>query len=77
MVMKGVMTAVFAIALAAFCPNLSLAGDYRLFQWVELIGFDNAVADFGVAAYLGRMDRKPDVVSLLLDDDQLMPVCVP
>ena len=72
MVMKGAKAAVFAIVLAAFCPNLSLAGDYRLFQWVELIGFDNAVADFGVAAYLGRMDRKPDVVSLLLDDDQLM-----
>ena len=43
----------------------------RLFLWVELIGFDNTHPDYGVGAYLGRMVRKPDVVSLMLDDDRL------
>jgi len=43
-----------------------------LFLWLELIGFDNTQPDFGVAEYLGRMDIKPDVISILLDDDQLM-----
>ena len=42
-----------------------------LFLWVELIGFDNAKSDYGVGEYLGRMVRKPEVVSLMLDDDRL------
>jgi hypothetical protein len=42
-----------------------------LFVWVELIGFDNTKSDFGVEDYLGRMHKKPDVVSLLLHNDGL------
>lgn len=42
-----------------------------LFLWVELIGFDNTKADFGVDAYLARMERKPDAISLLLNSDRL------
>ncbi|MBO5940591.1 MAG: hypothetical protein J6R18_05295 [Kiritimatiellae bacterium] len=44
---------------------------YMLFVWVELIGFDNSKPDFGVGDYLGRMEKKPDVVSLLLHNDGL------
>lgn len=43
-----------------------------LFLWVELIGFDNTRPDFGVTDYLARMERRPDVISLLLDNDKLM-----
>ncbi len=34
--------------------------------WIELIGFDNTAVDFGVAELLGRMPIKPEAVSLLL-----------
>ena len=65
--------------IAAVCAFCSLAGNgqdarcpsARLFLWVELIGFDNTKPDYGVGDYLGRMVRKPDVVSLMLDDDRL------
>ena len=43
-----------------------------LFLWVELIGFDNTQQDLGVGAYLGRMDAKPDAISLMLDDDRMI-----
>ena len=69
--MRGLAGAL-SLALAAFAALPAAADGYRLFHWVELIGFDNASAGFGVAEYLGRMERKPDVISLLLDDDQLM-----
>ena len=42
-----------------------------LFLWLELIGFDNTLPDFGVDRYLSRMERKPDAVSLLMDNDRL------
>ena len=41
-----------------------------LFLWVELIGFDNTQSDFGVDKYLACMERKPDVISLLFDNDR-------
>ena len=44
---------------------------FTFFVWVELLGFDNTKPDFGVEQYLARMERQPDAVSLLLDDDQL------
>ena len=44
---------------------------YAFFVWMELIGFDNTQADFGVSAYLDRMAVKPQVISLLLDNDGL------
>ena len=44
---------------------------YAFFVWVELIGFDNAKPDFGVGDYLNRMAVKPQMVSLLLDNDGL------
>lgn len=57
---------------ALWCGMAAVASEApRLFLWVELIGFDNAKADYGVGEYLGRMVRKPDVVSLMLDDDRL------
>lgn len=43
-----------------------------VFPWVELIGFDNAKPDYGVADYLGRMPRLPDAVSLHLDNDRTL-----
>ena len=43
-----------------------------LFLWLELIGFDNTQKDFGVDGFLTRMDRTPDAISLLLDDDNLL-----
>lgn len=44
---------------------------YTLFLWVELIGFDNTKPDFGVGDYLAKMPRKPDAISLLLENDRL------
>jgi hypothetical protein len=53
--------------------------------WIELIGFDNTLADFGVDAVLGDMGEQPERLSLLLfsaefvhahrdDDDGLIPI---
>jgi len=44
---------------------------FRLFLWVELIGFDNTQADYGVGQYLARLPQKPDAVSILIDNDRL------
>ena len=44
---------------------------FTLFLWLELIGFDNTLPDFGVEKYLSRMERRPDAISLLLDNDRL------
>lgn len=44
---------------------------FILLLWVELIGFDNTLSDFGVEKYLARMEHKPDAVSLLFDNDRL------
>ncbi|GGM64599.1 hypothetical protein [Microbacterium saperdae] len=52
--------------------------------WIELIGFDNTLPDFGVGAVLGDMGERPERLSLLLfsaefvhahadDDDGLIP----
>ena len=46
-------------------------GAFTLFLWVELIGFDNTLPDLGVEKYLSRLERQPDAVSLLLDNDRL------
>ena len=40
--------------------------------WIELIGFDNTQPDFGVREYLSRMPVKPEFVSLLLFDAELL-----
>ena len=70
------MVGLLARFLIASCAVLSgmaaAASDVpKLFLWVELIGFDNTKADYGVGDYLGRMVRRPDVISLMLDDDRL------
>ena len=39
---------------------------YEKFLWIELIGFDNTVPDFGVGELLARMPKQPAMVSLLL-----------
>ena len=66
----------FEKALVAFIVFLgtsvcAVAQPFSLFLWVELIGFDNSQSDFGVGAYLERMERAPDAISLLLDNDRL------
>ena len=33
--------------------------------WIELIGFDNRLPDFGVEDFLGRMEKKPQYIVLL------------
>ena len=40
--------------------------------WIELIGFDNTLPDYGVREYLSRMPVKPEFVSLLLFDAELV-----
>ena len=40
--------------------------------WIELIGFDNTLPDYGVREYLARMPVKPEFVSLLLFDAELV-----
>lgn len=40
--------------------------------WIELIGFDNSLPDYGVREYLSRMPVKPEFVSLLLFDAELL-----
>ena len=65
-------SALVAALVSAFVASARAEiADGRLFLWVELIGFDNAADDYGVGAYLDRMTRKPDMVSLLLDNDRL------
>jgi len=63
------------LCLAAVASSLACARAVepspRLFLWVELIGFDNSKPDYGVGEYLGRMKMKPEVISLLLNDDNL------
>jgi len=39
---------------------------YSIFLWVELIGFDNQLPDFGVDAYLRNAGFVPDAVSLFV-----------
>ena len=34
-------------------------------HWIELIGFDNTSPDYGVAAFLSRLAKAPEGVSLL------------
>ena len=67
--MKG-----FLALLLMILAGLAHAADRnggQLFVWVELIGFDNVRADYGVGDYLARMERKPETVSLMLDSDRL------
>jgi len=40
--------------------------------WVELIGFDNTLPDYGVAEYLARMPVPPRFVSLLLFSPEIV-----
>lgn len=57
-------------AIAALAMSVG-AAEGSLCLWVELIGFDNAKADMGVGDYLARMPRKPDCVTLLLNNESL------
>ena len=59
------------VACAVLSLSFASAADYRLYLWVELIGFDNTKTDMGVGDYLNRMTRKPDCVSLLLNNESL------
>ena len=59
---------VFAFcALAATAACSAAPGRAYIFPWVELIGFDNTLPDYGVGAYLEKMPRNPDAISLLLN----------
>ena len=46
--------------------NLLLNENYQKWIWIELIGFDNTLADYGVRNYLERCKFVPDGMSLLL-----------
>ena len=65
-------TLLSTLLLSVFYACTGVAATPRLFLWVELIGFDNAKPDYGVAEYLARQDLRPTMVSLLIDDDALM-----
>ena len=56
--------------LAALCAFASEAGEKHV--WMELIGFDNARSDYGVAEFLSRSDVRPSAVSILLTDPELV-----
>lgn len=58
-----------AACVAAFAA-VAQGGEKHL--WAEFIAFDNASADFGVAAYLSRMPVKPRGLSLLLADPEIV-----
>ena len=57
---------------AALCAFAVQAGAPRLFLWMELIGFDNTMPDYGVGEYLSRHDVRPEAISLLMEDDAFM-----
>ena len=39
---------------------------------MELIGFDNRLEDYGVAEFLSRMPVRPDVISILIWNTDLI-----
>ena len=68
------MRAFRPVLLGAALTGLVLgarAGTERKFLWAELLAFDNAKADYGVADYLARMSVKPEAVSFLIFDPDL------
>ena len=51
--------------------------DWEKWCWIELIGFDNEQADFGVGDFLSRQSRKPDFVVLLSHSCEVINAYVP
>ena len=45
---------------------------FRKFLWIELIGFDNRQGDYGVGEFLSRMEIKPEVISILIWNTDLI-----
>ena len=45
---------------------------FRKFLWMELIGFDNRQNDYGVGEFLSRMPVKPEVISILIWNTDLI-----
>ena len=45
---------------------------FRKFLWMELIGFDNRQKDYGVAEFLSRMPVRPEVISILIWNTDLI-----
>ncbi len=45
---------------------------FRKFLWMELIGFDNRQADYGVGEFLWRMPVRPEVISILIWNTDLI-----
>ncbi len=45
---------------------------FRKFLWIELIGFDNRQVDYGIGEFLSRMEIKPEVVSILIWNTDLI-----
>ena len=56
--------------IAAFGVLAAEAGVKHV--WTELVGFDNASSDYGVAEFLSRSEVRPSAVSILLTDPELM-----
>ena len=45
---------------------------FRKYLWMELIGFDNRQEDYGVAEFLSRMPVRPEVISILIWNTDLI-----
>lgn len=60
-----------AAVAAVACVGLSATAAQK-HLWAELLAFDAAAADYGVADYLARMPIKPQAVSFLLTDPEIV-----
>lgn len=75
--MAMLLAAVLSVAGVAAESSAATAGTAVVFPWVELIGFDCEAPDCGVGAYLARMPRPPQAVSLMLDRDTMFRIYDP
>ena len=67
------LLAVFALGFAVVSPAAErMPASGETFLWAELIAFDNASPDHGVAEYLARMPFKPKGISFLLFDPDII-----
>ena len=66
------MKLVFSFLAALSVSARGLSAAETPFAWAELIAFDNTAADYGVAEYLLRLGERPQAVSLLLCDADIL-----
>ena len=76
--MVKMLFVLLAVPLTAFSASAAPSGGARAdgsasrFLWAELIAFDNATPDHGVAEYLSRMPFRPKAISFLLFDPDII-----